>query len=189
MFNEEYFAADLQKVIMLPRLPGMKTAIFTRRIILFHETFVPLGGHGSRPYGYIWHEGIRGRNDEDLCSVFIKFLENPRFKEVNAITITNCSAQNKNWTLYSGLVHHVNLSNTLKLVRLKYFEKGHTWQQTLFMPLEKEMKATGKIYGFADFTKVINSHGLAVVMDISDFRELQNELSNAKDTVFPSLVM
>ena len=55
--NEQYFAADLEKMIMLPRLPGMKSAIFTRRIILFNETFAPLG-HG-KPYGYIWHEATR----------------------------------------------------------------------------------------------------------------------------------
>ena len=37
-----YFSADLQKVVMLPRLPGNKTSVFTQRIILFHETFAPL---------------------------------------------------------------------------------------------------------------------------------------------------
>ena len=39
-----YFACDMEKVIMCPRFPGMKRVIFTRRIILFHETFAPLGG-------------------------------------------------------------------------------------------------------------------------------------------------
>ena len=56
---------------MLPRLPGMKKAIFTRRIILFHETFAPLGGtknNQNKPIGVIWHEGIAGRYDEDLAS-------------------------------------------------------------------------------------------------------------------------
>ena len=41
--NEAHFSVDMQKVIMLPRLPGNKTAIFTRRLVLFHETFAPLG--------------------------------------------------------------------------------------------------------------------------------------------------
>ena len=67
------YAADLEKVIMLPRLPGNKTAIFTRRIIMFNETFAPVGGHGT-PLGFLLHEGIRGRNDEDITSAFIKFL-------------------------------------------------------------------------------------------------------------------
>ena len=32
-------SVDLQKVIMLPRLPGVKSAVFTRRIVAYHETF------------------------------------------------------------------------------------------------------------------------------------------------------
>ena len=35
-------SVDLQKVIMLPELPGVKTVCFTRRIIAFHETFAPV---------------------------------------------------------------------------------------------------------------------------------------------------
>ena len=42
--EDAYFSADMQKVIMLPRLPGVKTCVFTRRLVLFHETFAPLGG-------------------------------------------------------------------------------------------------------------------------------------------------
>ena len=40
--NEAHFSVDIQKVIMLPRLPGNKTAVFTKRLDLFHETFAPL---------------------------------------------------------------------------------------------------------------------------------------------------
>ena len=45
--GEPIYAADLQKAIMLPQMPGMKTAVFTRRIIAFNETFAPVGGHGE----------------------------------------------------------------------------------------------------------------------------------------------
>ena len=55
--EEPVYAVDLEKVIMLPRMPGNKTAVFTRRIILFNETFAPAGGHG-KPLAYIWHKGI-----------------------------------------------------------------------------------------------------------------------------------
>ena len=40
--NSFYLSGDMQKVIMLPRLPGVKTVVFTRRITLYHETFAPL---------------------------------------------------------------------------------------------------------------------------------------------------
>ena len=36
-------SVDLQKVIMLPCLPGVKTACFTRRIVAFYKTFAPIG--------------------------------------------------------------------------------------------------------------------------------------------------
>jgi len=36
-------SVDLQKVIMLPRMECFKAAIFTKRIIVFNESFVPIG--------------------------------------------------------------------------------------------------------------------------------------------------
>ena len=38
-----YFTVDMQKIIILPRMPGVTTAIFKKRLVTFHETFVPLG--------------------------------------------------------------------------------------------------------------------------------------------------
>ena len=37
-------SVDMQKVIMLPRLPRLKQAIFCKRLVLFNETFAPVGG-------------------------------------------------------------------------------------------------------------------------------------------------
>ena len=37
--SKAYFFVDMQKVIMLPRMPGVKTAVFTKRLVTFHETF------------------------------------------------------------------------------------------------------------------------------------------------------
>lgn len=37
------YSVDLQKVIMLPRMDGIKKVIFTKRIISFNESFVPMG--------------------------------------------------------------------------------------------------------------------------------------------------
>ena len=34
-----YLSSDMQKVIMLPRIPGYKTAVFTRRLTVYHQTF------------------------------------------------------------------------------------------------------------------------------------------------------
>ena len=68
----------MQKVIMLPRMLGVKTAIFKKRLVTFHETFAPLGKFsrtkGIVPTGVIWHEGISGRNAEDVASKFAKVI-------------------------------------------------------------------------------------------------------------------
>ena len=40
----------MQKVIMLPRLPGLKVVVFCKRIAVFNETFAPAGGSKNRKY-------------------------------------------------------------------------------------------------------------------------------------------
>ena len=86
--HEAHFSVDMQKVIMLPRLPGNKTAIFTRRLVLFHETFAPLG-RSSKDHpvlGTLWHEAISGRNSEDLASAYTKRMKNLKYSDGQELT-------------------------------------------------------------------------------------------------------
>lgn len=70
------FFADLQKVIILPRAEMFKKVIFTRRIIAYHESFVPVGTNNhNKPLACIWHEGTTGRNKEDINVLFYIFLK------------------------------------------------------------------------------------------------------------------
>ena len=74
-FNDSspIFSVDMEKVIMLPRMPGVKQCIFTRRLIAYHMTFAPLGEKQQiKPYGIIWHEAIRGRKAVDVTSTFLR---------------------------------------------------------------------------------------------------------------------
>ena len=129
-----YVSADMQKVIMLPRLPGMKTSLFTRRMILYHETYAPLVHSKEtrkkwatekkqirriKPTGIIWHERLQGRYAEDVSSTVLKFLRHPKYRDAKRIVIwaDNCTGQLKNWTLYSSLVNnHGSISN----ITMKY---------------------------------------------------------------------
>ena len=66
---------------MLPRLPGLKVVVFCKRIVVFNETFAPVGGskHGKdKAAGVLWHEGIRGRLAEDVASTFVSFIRKNR---------------------------------------------------------------------------------------------------------------
>ena len=84
------WSADLQKVIMLPAMTGLKKSIFCKRIVLFNETFAPLGGkkQGVAPTGVLWHEGIRGRNAQDVASVFVTFLRKLESKNMSSFGLT-----------------------------------------------------------------------------------------------------
>ena len=86
------FSVDLQKVVMIPRMPGCKTVAFTRRIIAFNETFAPLGSKNTLKNKDIacaitWHEGITKRNGEDIASAFIKWLSMYGIREKTNITL------------------------------------------------------------------------------------------------------
>ena len=97
------FSMDMQKVLMLPHLPGMKTALFTRRIIMINQSIVSVGEFSEIPdqekkaKGYIWHEAIQGRKAEDVSSVIIKFINESSCRDVDHVNIwcDNCSGQNK----------------------------------------------------------------------------------------------
>jgi len=119
---------------MLPRLPGVKTCIFTRRLVAFHETFAPLGtasnSETKRPViSTLWHEAISGRNAEDLAGPFIEVICSEYMRDIRQILfyVHNCSAQNKNWTLFAALTTEVNSDTGPDTITLCYLKKGHTF--------------------------------------------------------------
>ena len=68
---------------MLPRMPGVKRAVFTKRLVTFHKAFVPLGKFsktkGFVPAKVIWHEGTSGRNAKDVASTFAKVIRSAQY--------------------------------------------------------------------------------------------------------------
>lgn len=74
--DEIFYSAELQKVIMLPRLDTFKEVIFTPRLIVFNESFVPLGKMCPQSVNFacLWHEAIAGRKKKILLVAFTHFL-------------------------------------------------------------------------------------------------------------------
>ena len=71
-------------------LPGIKTALFTRRIISINQSIASLGtfkSNSNEPRGYLWHEAIQGRKDEDITSVIIKILRESSYRDSKNLTI------------------------------------------------------------------------------------------------------
>ena len=63
---------DMQKVILLPRLPGYKESLFTSRLVTINQTFSPVVSSKIKSTGVLWHEAIAGRNDEHVSSAYVK---------------------------------------------------------------------------------------------------------------------
>ncbi|KAM9332804.1 uncharacterized protein KZ484_017945 [Pholidichthys leucotaenia] len=155
---------DLQKIIMLPRMPGVKATVFTKRISAFYETFATVGKKSPlrrKNISIIWHEGIAGRNAEEAASAYVSALLQERDIKHAIYWVDNCTAQNKNWCLLTALVTMVNNSKTaLEDVTLKYFEPGHTFvsADSFHCGVEKEMKKqSAGVLDFEDFRNVIAS--------------------------------
>lgn len=122
-------SADLQKVIMLPRIDMFKRVFFTRRISVYNESFVPLGSQKKHfPLAVLWHEGIAGREQEEIISAFHTFLKSNRDVHQIVIWEDNCTSQNKNWAFITSLIFLINSPEFgTENVHLKYFEPGHSY--------------------------------------------------------------
>lgn len=160
--NTIYFSADLEKVIMLPRLESFKAAIFCHRLVAYNHTFAPLGKitSESKPLTVLWHDAQAGRKQEDIMTGFYYFLLRYRDTPNIHIWLDNCTAQNKNWLLYSLLVHMVNGSDiSAEQIILHYLEPGHTFMSAdqVHRQVELAMKKKAKLYDFTDFEEAVAS--------------------------------
>lgn len=97
--NVSLRSVDLQKVIMLPRIPGSKKVCFTRRIVVFHQTFAVMEDQKRKSKKHIsvlWHEAVVGRKAEEIASCHCTTLTEERDAAHVVYWVDNCSAQNKN---------------------------------------------------------------------------------------------
>lgn len=183
-----FYSADLQKVIMLPWMPAYKTVQFTRRIIVFNESFIPLQSTKglNRPFAVLWNENVAGRKKENLVSAFHKFFLFCRDKKHIVVWLDNCTAQNKNWCFYTFLIYLINSSETeIETIDVYYFKSGHTFMSadTFHHQVEESMKKAKNIYDFSDFVNAVRESNSRVVvhsMIPSDFSEWRDYASQQK---------
>ena len=179
-------SVDLQKVLLLPHMPCYKAVIFTSRLIVFNETFVPVGTSDEPVFACVWHEGISGRN-KDLISTYFQFIMKYKEREEIIIWLDNCSAQNKNWALMTFLVFIINVPWTnLKMLSLKYFESGHTFMSadSFHHQVELKIEQKGVLNDYFDLLTCIQAakSGNVHVKDMaySNFYECKNHESQYK---------
>ena len=95
-----------------------------------------------------------------VASVVIKFLKTyPRDCKNIVIWCDNYSGQNKNWSLYSSVVHHFFANSHVEKVTFKYFEKGHTFMSagSFHHLVEKKIREKKFLYDFSDYYKCVDA--------------------------------
>ena len=152
------YAVDMQKVVLLPRMPNLKASFFVSRLVVFNETFAKMY-KTAKPINenhicILWHEAITGRNACDVASAFIKFFKQLRDEEKIVLWMDNCTAQNKNWCLFSTMLTMVNsdVISTNEII-FKYLVLGHTFMAAdgLHGRIEQRMRKIVNILDFDDF--------------------------------------
>jgi len=183
----------MQKVIMLPTMPSVESAVFTRRLVAFHQTLAPLGSRTKAhpAVGVVWHEATAGRSAEDVASAFIKCLQSDSYRDAkhSVFWCDNCAGKNNNWTLDTALCFAVNKTSGPDKITLRYLERGHTLMSvdSFHASVEKSIKQKVNIYDFSDFLDAVNKNGVSVEMQPADFADWPNGQSSAKFTRKPLL--
>ena len=183
--NEKVASVDMQEVIMLARLPGLKVVVFCKRIVVFNESFAPVGGSKNgkdKTTGVLWHERIRGRSAADVASTFVSFIKKNRDTKYFIFWLDNCSAQNKNLYLYTALLNEVNSEGGYApSVTLKYFEPDHTFMSAdnFHHYVEQRMREKKNVEDFQDFVDVVSSCGQSLVMKYYHFFDFPKGVSQA----------
>ena len=149
---ETVVSVDMQKVIMLPHMPGLQT------LVQFHQTFAQLGGRArsaDKVIGSVWNEGIARKNAEDVSSAYVHYIRNPlgRDKSKFVFYMHNCTGQNKNWIIYTAIVNEINRQGGQEEIIFHYFEKGHTFMSadSFHHQVEKGIKTEKNVYDGHDF--------------------------------------
>ena len=117
-----------------------------------------------------------GMDAKNVASTSIKFIHdiNCRDKDHFVISTDNCSAQNKNWWLYTALVTEVNRPTGPMSVTIKYLEPGHSFMSagSFHHQIELCMKKRKRVDGFSDFKSIVDVKGIAVEPKFDEFYKI-----------------
>lgn len=100
-----YYSMHLQKVMLLPDMPKVKESFFLSRMITFNLTFAPIRKKTNvNNICILWHEAYSGRDAHDIVNAIAAMIEKERDFNHLILWCDNCTAQNKNWILFTSLV-------------------------------------------------------------------------------------
>lgn len=175
-------------MIQLPRLDGLKTVVFSQRILAFNETFAPVGAYTSKfpVVACLWPESVCGRSSNDILSCFHRVILKYGHLEKLTLWLDNCSSQNKHWNFFQHIVLLLNKADiSLKTVVLKYFEPGHTFMaaDSFHAAVEASMRRA-RVVTYDDFKVAVEKAKKEVdVLDMLTTDFFQTELTVSQYTL------
>ena len=171
--DELAFTADMQKVLLLPKMTT-KNHFFVSRLVIFNETFACM--NGNRPdFCIMWHEELAGRGAAEVASSYLKCVELSGASKL-LFWADNCCGQNKNWILFTVLTSCVNSEWGPDRIRIRYLEKGHTFMKadSIHGQIGRKVKRMGEIITFDELCDTIDKSGQnikVVKMSPADFKK------------------
>lgn len=186
------YSADMQKVVIVPIVKKHpKLCAFVPRLVVFNETFVPLGGQKSqnKTLAVIWHEGMHGRKGDDVASAFFGALSRVNQSHV-IIWCDNCTGQNKNFFLFHALVHLANQEKGPDIIELKFLTKGHTAMSadSFHAAIERKKAKAGNVFTVGEFEDIVQSSASNVeIVRLEDSFQWKNNRRTGKNMTLPLL--
>ncbi|CAG9771296.1 unnamed protein product [Ceutorhynchus assimilis] len=173
------FSMDLQKVMLLPIMPACKSSFFISRLVIFNETFATLNKESrKKSYCVLWHEALAGRKAEAIADSILKLMNQERDATEFLFWADNCTAQNKNWVLFTTLVNAVNLPTGPNKITIRYLTKGHTHMSAdgIHGNIERKIGRKRTITDFQELVEVIQACRKNVdVLQLTEFHLWQNK--------------
>ena len=161
------------------------------RLVVFNETFASLSG--EKDYAILWHEALVGRQAHAVASAYIRCITLCGKKKV-IFWADNCTAQNKNWLLYTALAWCVHQEWGPESIIIRYLERGHTTMRadSIHGNIAIKMKRRSHVYDFDDVVEICDSatsNMKSIVMQLCDFYLFvaANRLRQTKKVAIPQL--
>ena len=157
----------MQRFTVLPKLTT-KERLFVSCLVTFNETFASKTP-GKPDYCILWHQAIAGCKAPDVASAFLQLIRQCNEDHI-WLWADNCSGQNKNWYLFTGLAQCVNTWEP-ETITIKYLEKGHTFMVagTMHGNIGKLFQKTNTVATFDDFVQLCekaNNNTKAIDLDL-----------------------
>lgn len=122
---------DMQRVLTCPQ-SSISVFYYSRKFSVFNLTGYDL--NQRQGYCMLWHEGVSGRDGNDIASATVRLLEKILASYDNPVEelilwSDACVPQNKNSFMATALIELLNQSNHLKIIHQKFQEPGHSCVQ------------------------------------------------------------